>query len=89
MAQNTNKPLNPALRKTVVMRSLKFLKPETKYLLKSIDDDIAQKNKFLEHRLKWMRETKPTDPYFQRDVNATYKKISFLETLREKILNFA
>lgn len=70
------------------MRSSKFLKPQIKYLTKTIDEDIAQKKKFLEHRLKWMEETKPTDPYYQRDVNATYKKISFLEELRTKILNF-
>ena len=71
------------------MRSSKFLKPELKYLTKSIDDDIAQKNEFLKHRLKWMEENKPTDPYYQRDVDATFKKIHFLAQLRMKILNFA
>lgn len=70
------------------MRSPKFLKPQIKYLTKTIDDDIAKKKKFLEHILKWMEETKPTDPYYQNSVNATYKKISFLEELRTKILNF-
>ena len=72
-----------------VRRSSKFLKPQVKYLLKMIDEDIQQQKKFLAHMDEWMERTKPTDKYYERQVSATHKKISFAEQCREKILNFA
>lgn len=69
------------------MQSLKLLKPQIQYLIKKIDDDIANKKKYLEHTIKWIEENKPAEPYYQRSVNAAHKKISFLEELKNKILN--
>jgi len=65
---------------------INFTKPEITYLIKCIDKDIELSKRSLNHTLKWVADTKNTDPYYQKRIRATYKKIAVLEKLRSKIL---
>ena len=57
-----------------------------KYILKLIDEDIAEQKKFLASAEEILTRF-PNDQYWERIKKAQEKKISFAVKYREKILN--
>lgn len=57
-----------------------------KYILKLIDEDIAEQKKFLAFAEETLSRF-PNDQYWERRKKAQEKKISFAVKYREKILN--
>jgi hypothetical protein len=57
-----------------------------KYILKLIDEDIAEQKKFLASAEEILTRF-PNDQYWERRKKAQEKKISFAVKYREKILN--
>lgn len=58
-----------------------------KYILRLIDNDIAEQKKFLQSAEQILM-SHPNDAYWLRRKNAQEKKISFAVKYRDKILNF-
>jgi len=72
------------------MRS-KLLKSQIKYLVASIDSDIANENRYLDYMVKHIEDVGDmygNDAYNKKQVAKTKNKILFLQDLRFRVSNF-
>lgn len=72
------------------MQSGRILKPHIKYLMSSIDSDIANENRYLDYMIKHIEEVGDkhgNDAYNKRQVEKTKNKILFLQDLKLRVSN--